>query len=683
MLKQLRSRKVTKRIMFWTLVLVIPSFVFFYGWQSSSRRRGGRSVFEREGVALIRDRWFGLRERSSSPLEEEMAQLALEQEYRYLFQSQGLRTTAEEIHSLIGPREIAREVIHAYYLQRLADKTGLGVSADEIRAILDDMLRGRPIDQLRKEIRQQGLSEQEFLQLLNYRQGLGKAKNYIYALAKASLFELWQEYLIGQEKIQIRYVKIPVQDYEKQAKATPENLRSYYQEHSEKYRIGDRAEFRYVAVFRSDIEKEIEPTTESVVAYYEKNKEKQFSRKRSADVRHVFLRAPSDAPTSIAVAAEIKIKDIAAKIKAGADFADMANRFSEDSDNLIDPKDPTKKRGGLIPVPIREDTRSIFGDEFKRVALSLAADQVSSPVRDTLGFHLIKADRVTTAGILPFDEVKDRARQMLRDEFTDAEFKKRGEALKALFSEKSYSALSSFAEAANLPIGQTGLVELDSGFLPKIGSVSENLDLIKEMAPDEFTEAVLKSAEAYYVLDLLRKEPAHVPPFEEVAKEVQEDYVTSVATSLAHQVALEMVGQAKTLEDLQRLAEKQGYPLAQSELFTRDQAATALNLPNLDPQFRYMTLRYKVGTSHLATQGGSERPVAYVVWYFEKRQEPDREQFSKDLPAIRAEYLMQVEEALLEEWFHDMEQRIPARLNPIYEPTAKEEQKKEEPPTSG
>jgi peptidyl-prolyl cis-trans isomerase D len=666
-----------KGIMFWTLVLVIPSFVFFYGWQSSSKRRGGRTGLEREGLVLFKDRWFGLRERSSDPRTEELARRELEQDYLYTFRSQGLKVSAEEIRSLVGPREIAGEVRNAYYLDRLVRRWGLRVTENEVLGIVEELLRGRPVDELRKEIRQQGMSEQEFLEDLAYRQAMNKAKNLIFSRAKASLFELWQEYLIGQEKIQIRYVAIPTQDFEKQVQPTTESLQAFYQKHSDDYRVGDRAEFRYVAVFRSDCEKEIAPTTDSIVAFYEKNKEKLFSRRRSANVRHIFLRAPSDAPASDVLKAETSIRGIAAKIKAGANFAEMADTFSEDTDN-VDPKDPTKKRGGLIPMPVREDTRSVFGDEFKRAALSLAADEVSSPVRASQGFHLIKADKVTTAGILAFDEVKDQARQTLRDELVDAEFKKRGEAFKTAFTAKSYSTLDSFAEATSIPIGQTDLIDLsqESGFLPRIGPISENLDLIKTMGVGELMEAVLKSSEAYYVLELKRKEPSHVPPFEEVIKDVQEDYVTSAAANLAHQAALDMVRQSKTLEDLQKLAEKQGLQLKQSALFTRQEAGSVL--PNLDPRFRTLTLRSKVGTIHLVTQGDPKRPVAYVVWYFEKNEKPSIEQFRKDLPTIRAEYLLQTQEALVEEWLHDMARQIPARINPIYESKEKEEPEKNE-----
>jgi len=675
MLRQLRSRKVTKRIMFWTLVLVIPSFVFFYGWQSSSKRRAGRDGIEREGLVLFKDRWFGLRERYSSPMAEELARRTLQQEYLYMFRSQQMQVAPEEVRSLIGPAEVARQVMTAYYLDRLVRQMGLQVTEEEVQRLVEGMLGGRPVEDLRRQLQREGMTEQELVEDLAYRQGENKGKNVIYSLAKASLFELWQEYLISQEKIQIRYVVIPTQDFEKQVQPTTDSLRAFYQAHGDNYRVGDRAEFRYVAVFRSDVEKDIHPTTDSVRAFYEKNKDKLYSRKRSATVRHIFLRVPADASTTVALAAETLIRDIAAKIKGGAGFEAMADQFSQDTDN-VDPRDPTRKHGGLLPMPIGEDSKTVLGDEFKNAALTLAANEVSSPVKTALGWELIKADQVTTAGVRSFDEAKDQVRLAVLEEMTDAEFRKRGEHLKTLFNEKSYSTLDSFAQATSMPIGQTGMVGLESGFLPKIGPVSDNLDLIKAMAVGEFSEAVLKTPEAYFVLELKSKEPSHIPPFDQVVKDVQEDYLTSSSASLAHQSALDMIRQAKNLEDLQKLAEQKGYQLKQSDLVTRDKMGDVL--PNLDPKFRVMTLRGKVGSTGLTSQGDPKRPIAYVVWFFEKSEQPSQEQFRKDLPSLRAEYLTQVQDALVLEWLHDMERRIPARMNPIYETKKAEEEKKTE-----
>ena len=43
MLKILRTK--TRKVMLTTLILVIPSFVFYFGWQSISGRQGGAAIY--------------------------------------------------------------------------------------------------------------------------------------------------------------------------------------------------------------------------------------------------------------------------------------------------------------------------------------------------------------------------------------------------------------------------------------------------------------------------------------------------------------------------------------------------------------------------------------------------------------------------------------------------------------
>jgi peptidyl-prolyl cis-trans isomerase D len=675
MLKQLRSRKVVKRIMLWTIILVIPSFITFYGWQRSAGR-GGAGEYGRESVALVKDAWWGLRWRAISPAEQELAHDEVIQRYLRLFQSQGLRVAREDVRNLVGPREIADEAIDSYYLEQLARRNGLSVTRDERRNIIAQTFPGQSPETILRILAQQQMTVNQLDNEITYRATLNKAQSYIYSFAKASLFELWQEYLIGQEKIQIQYARVLPQEFRSKVNPTTDTLRGYFEAHSADYRVPDRAEFRYVAILRSDVEKDVQPTSEALTAFYEKHKKDLFSQKPSTEASQILITAATDAPTSVVQAALTKIRDVAAKIKAGAKFADMANTYSEDPANTPDPKAPTKKLGGKVALPISAEAPCPYGDEFKRLALALAVDQVSSPVRSPMGFHLIKADTVTTSGILPFKEVEQQAREQVHSELTDVEFKKRGQDLRTLLTEKSFSTLDSFATEAKLPICETGMVDMARPDLPKIGSISDDLELIKEMREGEYSEGVFRNPGAYFVLELKRKQPAHVPPFEQVAQDVREDYITSGSAALAKRQAEEMVRQSKTLDDLRKQAEKQGLKLEQTNLFTREQADDVL--PNLDPLFKQATLRFKVDTIHMTVQGSDPKhPVAYVVWFFEKQEEPKMDQFRKDLPQIRAEYLIQVQQALVEEWLYDQRHRIPAKINPVFEPKEeKEEQEK-------
>ena len=661
--------------MFWTLVLVIPSFVFFYGWQSSSQR----NEYGYKYLARVKDRWFGLRWRNLTQYDEYRARRILIERYRRFMQSLGLPEDAvAKATSLVGPQEIARAALDAYFMQRLARRKGLTVTELELREIIQGTVQAlraqypnigaTDSEVFRAFLKAQRMSEQEYLSNLAYERQLAKAEYYIASRAMTSLFELWQEYLIGQEKIRIRYVRIPRADFEKKVVPTTSSLYVYFEDNKEDYRVPERHAFRYVAVVRSEIEKEMEPTTDSVRRFYEEHKEDLFSRKRSVRVRHIFIEAGPTSSTAQVEQARKRIQAIADQLTSGADFAQLADRYGED---------PNAQPGGLLTVPVREDLSSPWGEAFKKTALALEKDEISTPVRGARGFHLIKADQVTTAGVMPFDQVAEHARRRLRNELTDAALRQRGEALIKLFDERSFSTLDAFAEVAGLPIRQTGLVDLQQGFIEGIGSIRDSIDMIREMGVGEFSQGVFKNYNAYYVLELARKEPSHIPDFTDVAADVRDDYVTSQAAHLAHELARTIARDATSSESLQTLAEKHGYKLLLSEPFTREEAGRPGGvLPNLNPQFTYATLRFPVGSIHVSRQGGDpERPMAYVVWYFEKREPPSLEQFRRDLPSIEMEYLAQLQQALVEEWLHDQRRRVRSELNPQFMTDQSEEEK--------
>ena len=61
MLKQLRSKKIMKRILQVTLFLIIPSFVFFYGWSQKANTRSPGFYFARVKSPGI-GRWSNITE---------------------------------------------------------------------------------------------------------------------------------------------------------------------------------------------------------------------------------------------------------------------------------------------------------------------------------------------------------------------------------------------------------------------------------------------------------------------------------------------------------------------------------------------------------------------------------------------------------------------------------------------
>lgn len=102
--------------------------------------------------------------------------------------------------------------------------------------------------------------------------------------------------------------------------------------------------------------------------------------------RHILIRFP-EAEKDQAKKEEIaktKIDEIAAKLKAGGDFAKLADEYSEDPGNLKD----GKKQGGDLGW----FTKGRMVQEFEKAAYEMPVGKVSDPVKTFYGYHLIKVE---------------------------------------------------------------------------------------------------------------------------------------------------------------------------------------------------------------------------------------------------------------------------------------------------
>ena len=95
-------------------------------------------------------------------------------------------------------------------------------------------------------------------------------------------------------------------------------------------------------------------------------------------VSHILLRLPQDASAEAQAAAKVRADSIYDVLKAGADFADMARRLSQDPGSA--------QQGGQLPWIQKGQTIP----EFESTAFALQPGQMSEPVLTAVGYHIIK-----------------------------------------------------------------------------------------------------------------------------------------------------------------------------------------------------------------------------------------------------------------------------------------------------
>jgi parvulin-like peptidyl-prolyl isomerase len=142
-------------------------------------------------------------------------------------------------------------------------------------------------------------------------------------------------------------------------------------------------------------------------AYYEKNKD----RYETASISVIYISysnnpAPPTDPKAkkplTEAEAKAKAEKLSAELKAGADFAKLAQENSDDKESAA--------KGGAYATIKRSEN---FPPAIKEAVFKLEAGQVSEPVRQANGFYILKR---TAKNVQPYVEVRDQLFQQLKNE---------------------------------------------------------------------------------------------------------------------------------------------------------------------------------------------------------------------------------------------------------------------------
>lgn len=142
------------------------------------------------------------------------------------------------------------------------------------------------------------------------------------------------------------------------------------------------------------IEKEIKPTIsvpqEDIIEYYGKNQD-QFNRPEEVRAAHVLLQCASSADAATKAKSEADLRDLLAKVRNGADFAEIAKAHSTC---------PSSARGGDLGF----FSRGKMVPAFEKIAFGLQVGEVSDVFATQFGYHIVKVTDRKGSGMRQLDD---------------------------------------------------------------------------------------------------------------------------------------------------------------------------------------------------------------------------------------------------------------------------------------
>ena len=146
----------------------------------------------------------------------------------------------------------------------------------------------------------------------------------------------------------------------------------------------------------------ISVTADDAKKYYSEN-QKRFESPEQVRASHILIRPDPNAPDPNQAKAKAlaKIQGLLEKVKAGADFAQLAK---------TDSACPSATRGGDLDF----FPRGQMEPSFEKVAFATDVNQVSGIVETPYGYHIIKVTDRKAAVVTPFEQVKDQLINQLK-----------------------------------------------------------------------------------------------------------------------------------------------------------------------------------------------------------------------------------------------------------------------------
>jgi len=428
------------------------AFIAFFANRSSSKSGDQSMTYATVNGAAITDGEVrqGLRsalgQRKKNPTDEEMRQ----------------------IQSQVIDQLITQEALH-----QEAQRLGIAVSAEEIARYLKDVERFQKDGKFDEKTYEKALKGMD--------------------MSPARFETQIEEQLMYEKLVWMASSAVTVSDAE---------VKTAWREQGTRYtvtyvRLPTSAFLDGITVSDADRDGYIAKNGDKLKARYDESFDRQFNLPKTYTLHSILLRTDLDGMDQAARdATKARAELVHAQLVAGADFAELARRYSEDL---------SASKGGDIGAMAANQ----LDPTLAKAADETGAGKLSAVVETGRGYQIIRVDSIADARQIPFDEAKkDLAVAMLKDE--------RVSGVAHEYASKVLSAWTTadappreLTEPMHLPVDTTPPFTLGQPALPALTESPEMLAAVKTARPGSVLPVPFEVKGTLFVVALnSREEPA-------------------------------------------------------------------------------------------------------------------------------------------------------------------------------
>ena len=333
-------------------------------------------------------------------------------------------------------------------------------------------------------------------------------------------------------------------------KPTAEELGKYFDANKARFQIPEYRSFSYVLLTNADVMDQVKVTPEQVKQEYE-SRAAEFGTPEKRDVDQAMADS------------EDKAKAIIAAVKASKTLEEATKQVTGSADGVI--------KLGLIEK--KDLPAGALADDIFKLPQGVAPEPIKSP----LGWHVVRINKIEPGKLTPFDQVKDKLEQDLKNQLApdqliklvndfDRELGKDGsmaDAAKALglkiHTAENVDERGQDPSGKQVVIGTAASELIKAAFSTREGNDSDLLDTGKG---------------EYYIVHTDRVTPSRAPVLSEVEGKVTQAWEAEQRRKLADQKVKDAVDKANAGTDLAAIAKELGLEIRTTKAVTRFDADT-------------------------------------------------------------------------------------------------------------
>jgi peptidyl-prolyl cis-trans isomerase D len=444
-----------------------------------------------------------------------------------------------------------------------------------------------------------------------------------------------QEFKRRNEKVKVDLVLFPADKYRADVAVTDAELQSYFDSHKEQYRIGERRKIKYLLIDVDALRGRTPVTSREIEKSYNDNIE-MYSTPEQVRASHILLKTDGKNDAEVKAKADEVLKEA----KGGADFAELAKKYSQDEQSAKNGGDLDYfARGKMVP-------------EFDEVAFTLQPGQVSDVVKTQFGYHIIKVVDKKPATTRTLEEVRPQITEQLSWEKAQA---RAGDLAASLEKEISAPAdLDKTAQREGLKVQESGFFTRDEPILglgPSPAAAAEAFGLNAGQV-----SGAVQTSRGYAFLTVTGTQAPHTPKLDEVKEKVREDVTKQKAKELARQKAATVLASLKNAPDFAKAAKDAGVEVKSTELQPRESPYPEVGVsPQLDE------VAFSAPTASVSDPIDTENGIA-IVRVAEHRAPTDAE-FTAEKARLQDEMLNERRNRFFSAYMVKAKQRMKIEVN--------------------